>query len=194
MIAQFRKSLLLLLGIVFCQSMLAQKIKLPPLFSDHTVLQQKTKAAIWGQARPDSEILITGSWGKKAKTITDQKGHWKTEIKTPRAGGPYQITISNHEEVRIIKDVMIGEVWICSGQSNMGMRLRGNLPKEPIEGSKEAIQSADFPNIRMFTLKHNVEISPQENMEGKWSVCSPETAGDFSAAAFFFGRKNYIKL
>jgi sialate O-acetylesterase len=194
MIAQFRKSLLLLLGIVFCQSMLAQKIKLPPLFSDHTVLQQKTKAAIWGQARPDSEILITGSWGKKAKTITDQKGHWKTEIKTPRAGGPYQITISNHEEVRIIKDVMIGEVWICSGQSNMGMRLRGNLPKEPIEGSKEAIQSADFPNIRMFTLKHNVEISPQENMEGKWSVCSPETAGDFSAAAFFFGRKLHQTL
>ena len=138
--------------------------------------------------------MIKGSWGKKAKTISDNNGNWKTRIKTPKAGGPYQITILNKKEKITLSDVMIGEVWLCSGQSNMEMPLKGNLPDEPIEESEEAIQSANYPKIRMFTLKHNIGISPQENMEGEWSVCSPETAGDFSAAAFFFGRKLHQTL
>ena len=199
----FRKILHLFLGIIFCHSTLAQnnvernkiqQLKLPPIFSNHTVLQQKTKAAIWGKAAPNTKIFIKGSWGKKAKTTSDNKGNWKTRIKTPKAGGPYQIVISNKKEKVTLSDVMVGEVWLCSGQSNMQMPLKGNLPDEPIKGSKSAIQSAYYPKIRMFTLKHNIGISPQENMEGEWSVCSPETVGDFSAAAFFFGRKLHQSL
>lgn len=199
----FRKILHLFLGIIFCHSILAQnnvernkiqQLKLPPIFSNHTVLQQKTKVAIWGKAAPNTKVSIKGSWGKKAKTISDNNGNWKTRIKTPKAGGPYQIVISNNKETITLSDVMIGEVWLCSGQSNMEMPLKGNLPDEPIEGSEAAIQSANYPKIRMFTLKHNIGISPQENMEGEWSVCSPETASDFSAAAFFFGRKLHQTL
>lgn len=171
-----------------------QSIHLPPLFSDHAVLQQNSKAAIWGKAAPNTKIFIKGSWGKKTKTISDNNGNWATKIKTPKAGGPYQIVISNNKEKISLTDVMIGEVWLCSGQSNMQMPLKGFLPKEPIEGSEEAIQSANYPTIRMFTLKKNIGISPQENMEGEWSICSPKTAGDFSAAAFFFGRKLHQKL
>lgn len=174
---------------VWAQNNKANSIHLPSLFSDHIVLQQKTKAEIWGKTAPNTKITITGSWGKKAKTISDKNGNWKTCIKTPKAGGPYQVSISNKQEKIILSDIMIGEVWLCSGQSNMEMPLKGFLPREPIEGSEEAIQSANYPKIRIFTLKHNVSTSPQEKMEGEWSVCSPETAGDFSAAAFFFGRK-----
>lgn len=191
---QNKKLLLLFLGVILCHLVLAQNnknqsIKLPPLFSDHSVLQQKTKAEIWGKTAPHTKVTIRGSWGKKAKAKSDKNGNWKTKIKTPKAGGPYQISISNKKEKITLTDVMIGEVWLCSGQSNMEMPLKGFLPNEPIEGSEEAIQSADYPKIRMYTLKHNVGTSSQEKMEGEWSLCSPETAGDFSAAAFFFGRK-----
>ncbi|MGY8923309.1 MAG: sialate O-acetylesterase [Flavobacteriales bacterium] len=197
------RTILFILGLILSYNLLAQidsginnnhRLRLPPLFTDHTVLQQKTKAAIWGKAAPNSEILITATWGKKAKTISDNKGNFETHIKTPIAGGPYQIVISNNQEKITLNDVLIGEVWLCSGQSNMEMPLRGDLPKEPIVGSKEAIQSANYPNIRMFTLKHNVDTLPQEHMEGEWSICSPETAGDFSAVAFFFGRKLHQNL
>ena len=196
---QNKKLLLLFLGVILCHLVLAQNnknqsIKLPPLFSDHSVLQQKTKTAIWGKTTPHTKVTIKGSWGKKAKAKSDKNGNWKTCIKTPKAGGPYQISISNKKEKITLTDVMIGEVWLCSGQSNMEMPLKGFLPNEPIEGSEEAIQSADYPKIRMFTLKHNVGTLPQEKMEGEWSVCSPETVGDFSAAAFFFGRKLHQKL
>lgn len=197
--SHFKKTFLFFLGIIFCHHALAQNngnqgLKLPPLFSDHSVLQQKTKVAIWGKAAPISEILITGSWGKKAKAFSDTEGNWQTNIKTPRAGGPYQITISDNRETVSLSDVLIGEVWLCSGQSNMEMPLKGFLPNEPIEGSEAAIRSANYPEIRMFTVEQNVNTSPQENMEGEWSVCSPETAGDFSAAAFFFGRKLHQNL
>lgn len=197
--SHYKKTFLFILGIIFCHHALAQNngnqdLKLPPLFSDHSVLQQKTQAVIWGKAAPSAEILVTGSWGKKAKAITDQNGNWTSKIKTPKAGGPYQVTISTNQQTISLSDVMIGEVWLCSGQSNMAMPLKGFLPKEPIERSKEAILSADFPNIRMFTVERNISTSPQESLAGEWSVCSPETAGDFSAAAFFFGRKLHQSL
>ena len=136
----------LFIGIIFCHTILAQnieehkqfqKLELPPIFSNHIVLQQKTKAKIWGNATPHTKVAIIGSWGKKAKTISDHKGNWKTCIKTPKAGGPYQIVISNNKEKITLTDVMIGEVWLCSGQSNMRMPLKGLLPKDPIEGSEE---------------------------------------------------------
>ncbi len=196
---QNKKLFLLFLGIILCHHLCAQNNKnqsiyLPPLFSDHTVLQQKTKAAIWGKAAPNAKIFIKGNWGKKAKTISDNKGNWKTEVKTPKAGGPYQISISDNQETITLSDVMIGEVWLCSGQSNMEMPLKGFLPNEPIEGSEADIQFADFPEIRMFTLKRNLAASPQEDFVGEWAICSPETAGDFSAAAFYFGRKLHQTL
>ena len=166
-----------------------KNIVLPPIFSDHSVLQQKSEVAIWGTGIPNSKILISGSWGKKSNATSDKNGYWTSKIQTPAAGGPYQITIASKQDRITLSDVMIGEVWLCSGQSNMEMPLKGFLPNEPIEGSDADIQSADYPKIRMFTVTRNLAATPQEDFEGEWTVCYPETAGDFSAAAFYFGRK-----
>lgn len=171
-----------------------KNIVLPPIFSDHSVLQQKSKVAIWGNAMPNTKIVINGSWGQKTRAITDKNGHWTSKIKTPKAGGPYQISISNNKEKLVLNDVMIGEVWLCSGQSNMEMPLKGFLPNELISGSEEAIQTANYPKIRMFTVSRNLEASPERDFEGDWAVCSPETASEFSATAFFFGRKLHQEL
>lgn len=171
-----------------------QGLELPPLFSGHIVLQQMTAAAIWGKAEPNAEVTISGSWGNEAKTISDSEGNWQAAIQAPEAGGPYQLAISSREEKIVLDDVLIGEVWLCSGQSNMEMPLQGFLPNEPVEGSEAAIQSARYPEIRMFTVQRNYAASPQKDLEGEWVVCSPETAGGFSATAFFFGRKLHETL
>ncbi len=178
-----------LLQLIPLKDVNGQKLDLNPLFSDHIVLQQKTKAAIWGKSEPKTEIVVSGNWGKRAKTRADMDGNWRTKLETPKAGGPFNITVASKSDTVIINDVLIGEVWLCSGQSNMEMPLKGFLPNEPITGSKEAIQSADIPEIRMFTVSRNFSAQQQSEVVGSWAVCTPETAGEFSATAFFFGRK-----
>jgi len=177
------------LQLVFATDSNSQTLKLNPLFSDHIVLQQKTKAAIWGKGEPKAEIVVSGSWGERAKILADMDGNWRTKLETPKAGGPFNITVASKTDTVILNDVLIGEVWLCSGQSNMEMPLKGFLPNEPITGSKEAIQSADIPEMRMFTARRNFSAQQQSEVDGSWAVCTPETAGEFSATAFFFGRK-----
>lgn len=167
----------------------AQNLTLHPLFTDHTVLQQKTKAAIWGMAEPQAEITVSASWGKSAKTRADENGEWKAEIKTPKAGGPFQITLATNSEKIQLNDILIGEVWLCSGQSNMEMPVRGWPPNDLIENSAEEIKNADNNQLRMFTVQHAINRHQQKTIVGDWAVCSPQTAGNFSATAFFFGRK-----
>ena len=164
------------------------------MFTDHMVLQQKSETAIWGKAAPGAYVTITGSWGKQAKTQANARGEWGTKLKTPSAGGPFQVTIATETDSIVLKDVLIGEVWLCSGQSNMEMPLEGWPPTDPIEGSEETIATANYPNIRMFNVKNSYDTHPQASVEGTWAVCSPETAGNFSAAAFFFARKLFETL
>jgi sialate O-acetylesterase len=185
--------LLLLLLIEF--SMFSQNLFLPSIFSDKMVMQQNSSVPIWGKASPNSEITINTSWSGQNVTIkSDGKGNWKTYINTLSAGGPYSINIKNNDEVIIIKDILFGEVWICSGQSNMEMPLSGWRPNDTIEGSDNEIKNADFPNIRMFTVQRAYSLSPLYNCKGEWAICSPENAGNFSATAFFFGKKLYKEL
>ena len=166
-------------------------IEVSPVFSDHIVLQQKTKNIIWGKAEPNIRIKIKPSWSKVIKTRSNRNGNWKTSIRTPEAGGPYTIEISSKWDRKIINDVMIGEVWLCSGQSNMRMPLNG---KHPIENGIETIESANYPKIRMFNVEKTVAITPQTDINGDWIVCSPKTAGGLSAVAFFFGKKLFDEL
>ena len=166
-------------------------IELTSIFSDHIVLQQKTENLIWGKAEPNTNLKIKPSWGNIVNTRSNDKGNWKAKISTPEAGGPYTILISNKTERKIINDVMIGEVWLCSGQSNMQMPLSGS---HPIENGEEVIKSAEYPKIRMFKVEKNVATIPQNDITGDWLVCTPNTAGDFSAVAFFFGKKLYEQL
>lgn len=169
-------------------------LKLPAIFSDHMVLQQRSAVKFWGQAAPSEKIRIQASWGKTGQTLADLAGNWNMTIKTPVAGGPYTITIAATSEKRTLQNVLIGEVWLCSGQSNMEMPLMGWPPNDLIVNSEAEIQNANFPEIRLFTVSRAVSHVPLNDCNGKWQVCNPESVQSFSATAYFFGKALYKSL
>lgn len=156
-------------------------VKLPKIFGDHMVLQQKSEVAVWGWADAGEEVTV--SLGEtKATAKADAAGKWSTKIATPGAGGPHTLTAKGKNVVEF-KDVLIGEVWICSGQSNMEWTV--NNSNNPAEEKK----AGSHPNIRMFKVAHQVSATPQQDFAGgDWKQCSPETVGDFSAVGYFFAR------
>ncbi|KAA9038668.1 sialate O-acetylesterase [Ginsengibacter hankyongi] len=163
-------------------------IKLSALFADHMVLQQKTTVPVWGWASPGKEIVIEASWQKnKIHTKADQTGNWKIELQTPKAGGPYKIKITGENSIEI-DDVLIGEVWLCSGQSNMTFPLKYN------DSAKQEIAKADYPSIRYFAVQHQYGTKPFKDCQGEWQITSPETAASFSAVAYFFAKEIQAKL
>ena len=164
-------------------------LKLPFLFSDHMVLQQNEKVSIWGQYNPKDNIEIKGSWGEKAIAESDGNGDWSLKIQTPKAGGPFTINIITSDSTIVLNDILFGEVWLASGQSNMQMPLKGWPPNGVIKDSKNEIASAAYPDIRMFTVPMTLSLVPLEDIEGKWLASSPESAGDFSATAYFFAKR-----
>ena len=170
------------------------QISLPAVFSDNMVLQQKTDAPIWGKAAPNGNVKIVTSWDKQTYTSkADANGSWKVNVKTPSAGGPYEITISEKNTVRL-KNILIGEVWICSGQSNMEMPLAG---WGQIFDYKKEIAEADYPNIRLLQVQRTTSSQPLDDVTvawGGWQQCSPATIPEFSATAYFFGRDLYENL
>ena len=181
---------------VFLITITAQekRLILPAVFSDNMVLQQNSNAAIWGKADAGSKILIESSWGKSAETVADKYGKWKTEIQTPPAGGPFELKIKTDKEEITYKNVLIGEVWLCSGQSNMEMTLEGFAPNSFIEGSKEVIANSQNSNIRFFTVAREISSEPNYDCKGQWQESTPQTAAKFSATAYFFGKKLYDEL
>lgn len=165
---------------------LSAEIKLPAIFCDNMVLQQQSEATIWGRATNNSMVKITPSWNKKSyKTNASADGSWKLKIETPSAGGPYEITISDGKTLKLV-NILIGEVWLCSGQSNMEMPMKGYL-NQPILGSSDAIALSCNPNIRLFTVKKNSSLVPLDDLTGNWSLCEPENVAEFSATAYYFG-------
>ncbi len=169
-------------------------LKVCNLFSDHMVLQQKEKVNFWGQSSPGEKLVITASWGENASTNADAAGNWKTKLLTPKAGGPYTVNIKTKDSNIIINDVLIGEVWLASGQSNMDIPLKGWPPGDTILNSRQEISKASYPNIRLLKVPFGISTTPLDSIGGKWNAASPETAGDFSAAAYFFARKLYQEL
>ncbi len=164
------------------------RIQLPAFFSDGMVLQQQSNASLWGWAKRTTTVKITTSWNKKIYTIkTDNNGKWEAKVNTPVAGGPYSIVISDGDPV-IIKDILIGEVWICSGQSNMEMPLKG-FKDQPIKGSNDAIFNSYNDQIRIYTVPRAVErFTKDTSKTSYWKSVSPETVSNFSATAYYFGR------
>lgn len=164
------------------------EVKLPSVFTDNMVLQQSDKVNFWGWAAVGKTVSVTPSWNRKTyKARTDASGRWKLEVETPAAGGPYEITISDGTPVKLT-NVLIGEVWVCSGQSNMEMPLKG-FKGQPILGSNEAILKSRNPNLRLYTVPRSSEITPQDNSKpSQWKEARPETVADFSATAYYFGR------
>lgn len=171
------------------------QVSLPSVIGSHMVLQQKSDAPLWGWAKPGEKITLTTSWnGQSEAVVATDEGKWMLKVKTPAAGGPFTIEIKGNNKI-VLEDILIGEVWLCSGQSNMEMPLKG-WPEwgGPIDGSEQAINSANYPNIRLFTVKKATSFVPVDTCSGQWDACTPETASDFSATGYFFGLHLYRKL
>lgn len=165
------------------------EVTLPHIFSDHMVLQQKKPIPVWGKAAPGEKITVSFARETK-KTTADATGHWMVRLKARKATKkqtPQTLTVSGKNTITF-NDVLLGEVWVCSGQSNMQLAVNStnNAPQE--------IAKANLPQIRLFTVPNTTAIAPQEDCGGQWLVCSPETVPGFSAVAFYFGRHLHEQL
>ena len=166
------------------------KVTLPSFISDNMVLQQNTEAQIWGWTDTNGKVSVTTSWtGTKFTALPDKDGKWMVKLTTPAAGGPYKIFISDGSERVVLENVLIGEVWFCSGQSNMEMPVRG-FNAQPVKGSSDFIIGANAKTpIRMCTIKKKGALKPVTESEGSWSENTPEAVAETSAAAYFFAVK-----
>ena len=164
------------------------KVRLTSIWGDNMVLQQQSEVTFHGKASANSKITIEASWNhRKLTTRSDQHGNWNIQLPTPAAGGPYTITFSDGEALTL-NNILLGEVWFCSGQSNMEMPVRG-FRGQPVYGSQPYIVAADSKReLRLFTVKRDWSTTPkEEGITGYWSELSPKEVGDFSATAYFFG-------
>ncbi len=184
---QIFKSLVpIFLVLVVTTSTLFAEVKLPAIFGDNMVLQQQTEAAIWGKAAVNSTVKVTTSWNNKSYTArADKDGNWKLKVSTPVAGGPYNVTISDGKAVTL-NNVMVGEVWVCSGQSNMEMTMKG-YNNQPVTGSNEYIATSSNVQIRLITVPKTTSLTPLDDFKGIWKLCEPENVSEFSATAYLFG-------
>jgi len=175
---------------LICGTMFPVKanVVLPSVFSNHMVLQQNAEIIVWGWAKPSEEVTVTGSWDQQlVKTKANNLAQWQVKLKTPASGGPYTLKIQGYNTINI-EDVLLGEVWLCSGQSNMEMAPRAGIDHP------EEVAKADFPSVRFFTVAHRTADAPQLDVAGEWVVCTPQTAMDFSAVGYFFGNEIHQKL
>lgn len=173
----------------------AAEIRLPAVLGSHMVLQQNSEVRIWGWSDADEEITVRAAWSDTAtaKTRAAGDGAWSVTLHTPAAGGPHEITIAGENTVTL-SDVLIGEVWICGGQSNMEWPVGKSGWAPGIDNYEKEIQEANFPKVRLFKVEHARSDTPATDVRGAWRECSPSTIPDFSAVAYFFGRKLHQEL
>ncbi|MGZ5567813.1 MAG: sialate O-acetylesterase [Limisphaerales bacterium] len=161
-------------------------VQLPAMFSDHMVLQRDVSVPIWGWADPGEEVTV--KIDKQVRHArADKHGKWMVKLKKLKAGLSTTLSVEGKNKI-LMNDVLIGEVWLCSGQSNMGMTVERS---KNFDAEKAA---ANFPSIRMFTVGRNSQPTTQSQCTGTWVICSPESVGKFSAAAYFFGREIHQRL
>lgn len=193
---KLRLSLLFLLSTL--TSSLFATLRMQPLFADGMVLQQRSQAPLWGEATPGATVCVTTSWnGQTCSTVADAQGRWMLRVLTPSAGGPYELTIEEKADTQrhhtnpqrlILHDVLIGEVWLCSGQSNMDMPVAG---WGKVNDYERECAEARYPQLRFLHIDYTMSPSPQRDVrvrDGGWQACTPQTVARFSAAAYFFGR------
>ena len=170
---------------------LPTKLNVSGAFKSHMVIQRNTNAAIWGTCVPEKQVRITGSWDGRAYTVTsDENGKWQAQMKTPDAGGPYHIHIVSGSQKKTLNDVLLGDVWLCTGQSNMQWKMLGFGAKH----WKEEIQQANFPQIRLCDVPQVLGLETQDDVSSNWKVCSPKSVSTFSAVGYFFGSRIHQEL
>ncbi|SDT42936.1 sialate O-acetylesterase [Mucilaginibacter mallensis] len=169
------------------------QVVLPACFTDNMVLQQQTKVNLWGTETPGKNFTIITSWNNKTYKVTgDAQGNWKIRVSTPVYGGPYTITF-NDGKITTLKNILIGEVWVCSGQSNMEMQLTG-FYGDVLNLKYELADAANYPEIRMLKIDNKTSFAPLDSVQtkGGWAICTPITVRDFSAVAYFFAKNLFI--
>jgi len=183
-------SKIILLGIFLISIFsLNAKIKVASVLGDNMVLQRNTEVKLWGTADPNQKMTITTSWNKaKLTTTANEKGEWLVKAKTTEAGGPFTVTVVAGKEKVQLQNILLGEVWLCSGQSNMEMPMLG-FNDQPINGSNDAIADANNCKLRLFTVKRNSINTPQDTCVGKWELANPKSVGSFSAVGYYFASR-----
>ncbi|MBQ7421665.1 MAG: sialate O-acetylesterase [Prevotella sp.] len=173
----------------FCASicLMRAEVKLPKFFGSNMVLQQQTDCNLWGTATAGKVVKVKTSWdGETYQIRASHDGKWQLQVKTPSAGGPYSIAFNDGKETRL-DNIMVGEVWICSGQSNMEMQMKG-FKAQPVEGATEELLHCKDAGLRLFTVKRNSQFEPVDTVSGAWFEANSASVRDFSATAYFFGK------
>ena len=173
-------TLTFLAGLLLVTAPLAAEVRLPHIFGNHMVLQREKELPVWGWAAPGEEVSVSLG-DQQAQATADDEGRWQVRLDAMEAGGPYKLTVEGSNKIEL-QDVLIGEVWVCSGQSNMAWTV------EQCADAGNEIAAGDHPNIRMITFPNVTAGVPQEDIDGVWQVCSPGTVRHFSAAGYYFGR------
>jgi sialate O-acetylesterase len=187
------KKLLLLLAMTCTIQVIAQlPLRLPTILSNHAVLQQSSNVKIWGWGPGAMTVSIVASWMNK-DTISVPIGAdclWETSIKTPKAGGPYVISFTCGKQSLMIEDILVGEVWLCSGQSNMEFNANWG-----ISDAGDVSANCNNKEIRFFQVQQNYDQYPLSDCKGEWKVCNATTMPDFSSVGYFFGHRlnDYLK-
>lgn len=176
----------LLLGFVVATPMRAE-VTLPAMFSDHMVVQRDVPVAVWGWADPGEAVTGTIA-DQRFEATADKNGRWSAKLKPLSVGGPLKMEVEGTDSEVVINDVYVGEVWLCSGQSNMAMTVNR------VTNAEQEAAAADHPKIRMFKVSSAHALTPQDRCVGDWSVCNPQTVNAFSATAYFFGRSLHKEL
>lgn len=170
------------------QAQVLYALDLPYLFSTGMVLQRNAPIRIWGRGQPGEQVIVQLKQQTQS-VATNTKGHWQVQLEPEPAGGPFTLIVKGKTETRRFEDVLVGEVWVCSGQSNMEWDVASSI------NAQQETEAARFPLIRQFDVPNKVAFTPQWNTDSaSWTVCSPQTAARFSAVAYFFARKLYNEL
>ena len=188
-----QKTITFLVAVLMVAAMKAQ-LKVASIVSDNMVLQRNTEVKVWGTAKPNEAVMVNASWNKsKTKVTANNNGEWLMKIKTTEAGGPYKLTISSAKEKVEIKNILLGEVWLCSGQSNMEMPVLG-YNNQPVNGSSDALFEADNDNIRLFKVQLVASPTLKTECGGNWQIANTESVGRFSAIGYFYAKMLQQKL
>jgi sialate O-acetylesterase len=181
-------SKLIVLSVLFVFPAIHAEVRLPAIFSDNMLLQQNTQVNLWGKATANKTVVIKASWSKKAlKTTADGNGNWKATITTPKTDGFAQTLTFNDGKKLLLNNLLLGELWLCSGQSNMEMPMKG-FKNQPVDGANMDILKSTNTRLRLFTVKRNSTIEAQTDVTGQWQEANPGTVKEFSATAYYFGR------
>lgn len=175
-------------AVVAAQTPVAAAPRLRPaaLFGDHMVLPAATKAPLWGRAAPGAAVEVRGSWGQTAKATADAEGRFRVELATGGRGGPFEVTFAAGGEQLVLRDVLLGDVWLGSGQSNMEMPLGKSGWSPGVRDYQRELAGADLPQLRFFTVARATAAAPQDDVEGQWVVSTPQSAAACSAVGWLF--------